>query len=204
MSYLILAFALLFFLGHFLNWVFIKTKVPDLLILIVIGYVIGPVLGLMKPSDFGTLGPFFSTTALIVILYEGGLNLKFQKLTASASLALKISCLSFLTISITSFFLIVTLFLKDFTTALLTSLALGSTSSAIVIPLLKNLNISGKMKDVLALESAFTDVLAIVLFLVVLDSTISEKFEASQIFIAVGPNTLIAILWGFFSGIVIF
>ena len=202
MTYFVLAFALLFFVGHWLNWVFIRTKIPDILILILIGFIVGPVMKLMTAADFGALGPLFSTIALVVILYEGGLSLKFSELKESAWPSLKLSFISFLTVTAASFFIIFGLMLKDTTTALLTSLALGSTSSAVVIPLLKNLKISEKMKNVLSLESAFTDVLAIVLFLVVLDSITQQKFDARQILIAVGPNTVIAIVLGLLSGLI--
>jgi cell volume regulation protein A len=100
MSLVIIGLSLLFFLGHALNWFFIKTKIPDLLILVVLGYIIGPTLGLIVPSDLGVAGSVLSTTALIVILYEGGLNLSARDLLTSSLPALSLSLVGFFLIAI--------------------------------------------------------------------------------------------------------
>lgn len=82
MAFAIIGLAVLFFLGHALNWLFIKTKIPDLLILVIMGYLAGPVFGVLKADDFGKVGPILSTMALVVILYEGGLHLSARDLCA--------------------------------------------------------------------------------------------------------------------------
>ncbi len=47
--------------------------VPDVLLLILVGIVLGPsVLGLASPADFGKVGPVMSTVAPIVVLLLGG------------------------------------------------------------------------------------------------------------------------------------
>jgi NhaP-type Na+/H+ or K+/H+ antiporter len=201
MTAAVISVSLLFFVGHGLQWFFRRTKIPDLLILVLFGYVIGPQMGLITAADFGAVGAFVSTLALVVILYEGGLHLSAADLKTSTLPATALSLLGFLLIATTG-----TLAAWAFTNqawhlAILMGLAVGSTSSAIVIPMVKALSIQDKCKTVLSLESAFTDVLAIVIFLVFLDGVLAGEFSARQILIGIGPKTLVAILMGISSGL---
>ena len=56
MSETILIFGLIFFLGHFFTLLFKKTWIPDVLLLMVLGIVMGSVLHLVSPVDFGKVG----------------------------------------------------------------------------------------------------------------------------------------------------
>ena len=200
MAFAVISLSLIFFLGHALKWVFIHTKVPDLLILILLGFLIGPVFGVVETSAFGKVGPLLSTVALIVILYEGGIRLHARDLVSSSLPALGLSLLGFILVTFSAS-LIAWLFTKDMSIALLFGAGIGSTSSAIVIPTVKYLSISDKTRTILSLESAFTDVLAIVIFLVLLDASLQGAFSLHQLLIGIGPNTLNAILVGCLSGI---
>ncbi len=199
MNIVMIGLGLLFFLGHGLTWLFSRTKIPDLLILILIGYIIGPATGFLNIEDLGKVGGIVSTIALIVILYEGGLNLSASQLAQSALPAIGISLLGFILIVGITFGL--TISFQNWEVATLLALGLGSTSSAIVIPMVKFLSIQDKTKTILSLESAFTDVLTIVLFLVMVDSIASGTFSARTIFIGLGPLTLASIVAGIGLGL---
>src|SRR3972149_2997755 len=60
----ILFVGLLVFLAHFLTALFEKTRVPDVLPLVALGVLIGPVAKLVTPEAFGQVGPVFTTVAL--------------------------------------------------------------------------------------------------------------------------------------------
>ena len=54
----IIAFVgLLVFAAHLFTGIFSKTRIPDVLLLIAIGIVVGPLLGLVSPDQFGSVGP---------------------------------------------------------------------------------------------------------------------------------------------------
>ncbi len=201
MSLVIIALSALFFLGHILKWVFIKTKVPDLLVLVVLGYLFGPIMGWITVSDFGKVGGVISTLALIVILYEGGLHLSARDLLTSMLPASGLAVAGFFLMATFATVAAVTIGFQSWPLAVLLGLALGSTSSAIVIPMVKHLSITEKTKTVLSLESAFTDVLAIVLFLVVADGLVGGHFSMKDIFVGIGPKTMLSILYGCLFGI---
>ena len=205
MEFTILSLAGLFFMGHFLQWFFVKTKIPDLLILIGVGFLIGPsFLNIVTYANIGEVGKVLATVTLIIILYEGGLNLNASSLVKSSWPALKLSLFSFglvagcTTLALSVFF--------SFPTALLIGLGIGSTSSAIVFPLIKPLNLKEESKTVLSLESAFTDVLAIVAFLSILDAVLNKNLHPADLILSIGADPIFsiglgvgsALLWAFF------
>ena len=196
----VIGVALIFFLGHALKWIFIHTKIPDLLLLVLLGFLIGPVFGIIETSAFGEIGPLLSTVALIVILYEGGITLHAKDLLSSSLPAIGLSVIGFILVVVCGSAL-AWLFTMDVEISLLFGIGIGSTSSAIVIPTVKYLSINDKTKTILSLESAFTDVLAIVIFLVVLDAALQGQFSLTQLLIGIGPNTIKAIFVGIASGI---
>lgn len=201
MAITIIGLSVLFFLGHALNWVFIKTKVPDLLILVALGYILGPVLDILSANDFGKVGSVLSTLALIVILYEGGLHLKTKDLLTGSLPAAGLSLLGFVSIATLATLAAKVFSGQPWSTATLLGVGIGSTSSAIVIPMVKNLSIKTKTKTILSLESAFTDVLAIVIFLVLVEGAVAGSFQPMNLLVGLGPNTLLAALWGLGSGL---
>ncbi len=200
MEYALISLAALFFLGHALNWLFIQTKIPDLLILVLLGYLAGPVFGLLEADDFGKMGPILSTIALVIILYEGGLHLSARDLLRSSFPAFKLSLVGFIFVSSATFAIAYIIGFQTWHVALLLSIGLGSTSSAIVIPMVKHLSIKENSKTILSLESAFTDVIVIVLFLVLVDSIASGTFSPKEVLLGIGAKPLLAILMGIASG----
>ena len=200
MATAVIGVALIFFLGHALRWVFIHTKIPDLLLLVLLGFLIGPVFGIIEASAFGKVGPLLSTVALIVILYEGGITLHARDLVSSSLPAIGLSIMGFVFVVLfagVAAWLVTT----DVGLSLLFGIGIGSTSSAIVIPTVKYLSVENKTKTILSLESAFTDVLAIVIFLVALDAILQGQFSTTQLLIGIGPNTIKAVIVGCASGI---
>ena len=195
MEKIIIGLAGLFFVGHFLQWVFVRTKVPDLLILIIAGFFIGPsAFHIVSYKDLGQVGTVLATVTLIIILYEGGLNLNARSLLKSSVPALLLSLLSFLLISgLTALFLAP---FFTFKTALLIGLGIGSTSSAVVFPMIKPLQLKEETKTLLSLESAFTDVLAIIAFLAVLDSVLSNNYNAEVFLLGFGAKPFLSIALG--------
>src|SRR5665647_253688 len=92
----VLFLGILIFLGNMFNRVFALTKIPDLLFLIGIGLIIGPILGLVSPASFGIVGPIFTTVTLAIILFEGGLHLRVETIRSSFRETVVLTSLSFI------------------------------------------------------------------------------------------------------------
>lgn len=165
MAITILSIGLLVFFGHFLAGFFERTKVPDVLILMLAGIVLGPALHVVGPADFGRVGDVFATLALIIILFEGGIHLNIRHLAAAAGATLAVSLATMAVTVLVLGYLGELLLGVDFLTALLAGTILGGTSSAVVVPLIRSLKLNATPSTVLFLESSITDVLVIVLTL---------------------------------------
>lgn len=162
MSTIILSIGVMVFLSHFLSMQFRKTNIPDVLVLMVVGILIGPVFGIITPEDFGKVGPVIATIALVVILFEGGTSLNLEVLGKSLKTTglLAFSCFGLTATIIAS--IAVALLELTWLPAIMLGVILAGTSSAVVIPMVNALNLSEKSGTVLVLESALTDVLCIV------------------------------------------
>ena len=195
MAIIIIGLAALFFIGHVLQWLFSRTKIPDLLLLIIAGFIIGPSgLNIIQNEHLGQVGTVLATITLIIILYEGGLHLNASALLKSSLPALALSLLSFLLVAGAASFILSLFF--SFSTALLVGLGIGSTSSAVVFPLVKPLDLKEKTKTLLSLESAFTDVLAIIAFLTVMESVLSKSYDTSSLLFGFGAKPFLSIGMG--------
>lgn len=161
----LIAVGCLVFLAHLLDDLFARTKVPDVLLLLGLGLLLGPGLNLVRPEQLGAVGPLFTTITLVIILFEGGLGLDLSLLFHSLRGATLLTVLNFIgTVVVAAPF--ARLFLGlPWLPSLTFGAILGGTSSAVVIPLVKRLNLADRTRTALALESALSDVFVIVVAL---------------------------------------
>jgi NhaP-type Na+/H+ or K+/H+ antiporter len=162
MSTTVMFVGLAVFLAHFLALQFRHTQIPDVLVLVVLGIVIGPVLGWVSPEDFGKIGPVIATIALVVILFESGTSLDLKTLRDSVGTTGVLTIGSFVLTAGTVAALAAVFLGLPWLQAWMLGVTLGGTSSAVVIPLVASLRLAHKPSAVLVLESALTDVLCIV------------------------------------------
>jgi NhaP-type Na+/H+ or K+/H+ antiporter len=201
MSTTILIIGLMVFFAHFLSLQFRKTSIPDVLVLMLVGIVLGPMLGVVTPEDFGKVGSLIATIALVVILFESGTSLDLGTLGNSLATTgvLTFTCF-ILTVSIVAgagYFALDLGLLP----AILLGVTLGGTSSAVVIPMVDALRLSDKPATVLVLESALTDVLCIVGVFALLQVHIQGGVEAGRVIGSVLAALVFAAVIGVVGGI---
>jgi len=201
MSITILAIGMMVFFAHFLSLQFRKTNIPDVLVLMLLGILIGPVLGIVTPQDFGKVGSVVATIALVVILFESGTSLNLGVLGKSLATTgvLTLWCF-FLTILIVALFGFYILDLSLLPAAML-GVTLGGTSSAVVIPMVEALRLSKKPATVLVLESALTDVLCIVGVFALLQIYTQGSVEPGRLVGSVLSALVFATIIGVLGGI---
>ncbi|MBR6249963.1 MAG: cation:proton antiporter [Bacteroidales bacterium] len=181
MSLVIIFMGVLYFVGHLLTHIFNRSKIPDVLILILFGIIIGPLLRFVTPEEIGTMGKLLTSLALIVMLFESGLNMELKTLILSARQALNLSFISFLMSAAIVFSIMYFGFEYSSWASALTGFICGGTSSAVVIPMVRALKVSNEASTIAILESALTDVFCIVFTLGVVDSFDSGEFEIGKI-----------------------
>ena len=142
----------------------------------------------------------FTTITLIVMLFESGSGFRLKEIKSAIASATLITVLNFiLTMVITT--LITRLFLSlDTLSSLFIGAIVGGTSSAVVIPMVRQLKMGEKSTSVLILESALSDVLCLVVGLALLDGIAQGEVEAGKVFSMIGKSFLYAIMIGIACG----
>jgi potassium/hydrogen antiporter len=201
MSTIVLVTGLMVFLSHFLSILFRKTNVPDVLVLMAVGLLLGPVFGLVDAQDFGKIGPVIATIALVVILFEGGTSLRIDVMMKSLATTGKFAMGCFLmtagVVSGLGFWLLDLAVLP----ATLLGMILAGTSSAVVIPMVESLRLGKKAGTVLVLESALTDVLCIVGVFALLQIFSQGHVEPGRLIGSVLSSLVFAAVIGILGGL---
>ena len=196
----LIALGLLIFLSHVLNAFFDKIRISNVLFLILIGLVVGPVMGWVSPAYLGQFGSVFTTITLIVILFESGTSLDIVMLKKSFLGASLLTILNFVGALFFGYILGRLLLNLDILHSLFLGAALGGTSSAVVIPMIRQLKSGQKAETVLYLESALSDVLCLVVALALLSGIEVGEVSVAGIFQNMAVSFLFAILLGAFIG----
>ncbi len=196
----IIILGLLIFLSHVFNELFDKTKIPNVLLLLLIGIIIGPISGIVTKDFFGKLGNVFTTITLIVILFESGSGLNFKEIKKAIGSAALLTILNFIITVILTSYLSRWLLSIDILSSVFMGAIVGGTSSAVVIPMVKQLKMGEKSTSVLILESALSDVLCLVVGLALLDGISASVVSVGMVLSKMWKAFVFAITLGLLSG----
>lgn len=199
---------LFIFWGHYMNGVFERKSIPDVLGLMLLGLLLGPIFNLVDTTAFGKFGSIFSNLVLLFILFESGTDLKFSEVKTSLKAAAGITTIGFFF----TWFTLAPLCYFVLNIPLLPSLfigaTLGGTSSAVVVGLVKKIKVTPKTATTLIMESAETDVFTLAVPLSILGLMITGQMQMSSVlslFISSIVISLVigiggAFLWTFILG----
>ena len=138
---ILLAASLILFFGLFSEFLFRKIGVPDVLLLLILGFVLGPtVLGYVQPESIAIFAPVFTTFTLLFLLFDGAFNINLTSLVREFSQSFILTLFNFV---VSSLIVSIVMLVSGFSIliSLLTGFLLGGVSSAFVIPVLKQMNI---------------------------------------------------------------
>ena len=139
------------------------TRVPDIIVLLLIGITLGPGLHWVDPDSFKGAISILGTLALILILFEGGLELRLRQAVRYFPAGLLLVILSFgLSLALVALMGRALLHL-EWTDCLLLGAALGCTSGTIVIPALQQISTPEPVKITLTIESSLGEVIAVLM-----------------------------------------
>jgi potassium/hydrogen antiporter len=193
--------ALIIFLGFLGEEFFKRTSIPEPILLLTFGVFLGPIFGLFPRENLISITPYFSALALIVILFDGGLNMNIKDTFRHSLRALLLSILTWLL----SVLVVAVLckFLLDWRwlNGLLLGSIVGGTSSVVVLSLLRKIKNAGKSEVILSLESILTDVFctvgAFIFIGIILSGEVSLQAALGSIAAAFGVGIIIGSLFGF-------
>nr|WP_297473475.1 cation:proton antiporter [Nitrosopumilus sp.] len=198
---ILLAAGVVIFLGVAGEAFFKKTGVPDVAFLMILGVIIGPVFGLIQPEAVIQVVPYFAALALIIIMFDGGLNLDIKHVIRTAHFSVTLAILGFiLSVAIITFaahFALGWLWLES----ILLGSIVGGSSSAIVFGLVRNIKISEETKSMLSFESALTDILATIIAFILFEAVLAGHFDLQTLEETLGRAVVVGLVLGFGVGI---
>lgn len=201
-SLTILTIGVIIFLAHWFSGIFDRKGIPDVLLLMFVGVIFGPLLHLVKPEDFGIAGPMFTSLTLVIILFEGGIGLSINELKKSFGGALSLTAANFVVTTIAVSVLAKILFQLSILESLILGATLGGTSSAVVIPMVRQIKIHEVPKTYLVLESALSDVLCIVFALAFIEGITGGEVMPGLIVGKIISSFVLASIVGFISALI--
>ncbi len=198
---ILLAAGIVIFLGVAGEAFFKKTGIPDVAFLMVLGVIIGPVFGVIQPEVVIQVVPYFAALALIIIMFDGGLNLDIKHVIKTAHFSFTLALLGF----IVSVVIIATAahYALNWTwlESILLAAIVGGSSSAIVFGLVRNIKISQEAKSMLSFESALTDILATIVAFIMFEAIIAGQFDLQTLQETLGRAVVVGLILGFGVGI---
>jgi len=176
----LITFGAIMILGFVGNLIFNRTQIPSIVWLLFFGLIVGIIFNKYigyDPALLMAISKFFAAIAIIIILFDGGINTNLFQLFRGAPRGLLLSVSAFI-LSVISTMVVVAIlsatlmpsipFENSLMIGLILGAIVGGTSSPIVIPLASKLkNLQEKTKTALSIESIITDPLCIVVVLAV-------------------------------------
>ena len=198
---ILLAAGVVIFLGVAGEAFFKKTGIPDVAFLMILGVIIGPVFGLIQPEAVIQVVPYFAALALIIIMFDGGLNLDIKHVIKTAHFSVTLAVLGFILsvvmITLAAHFALGWLWLES----ILLGSIVGGSSSAIVFGLVRNVKISEETKSMLSFESALTDILATIIAFILFEAVLAGHFDLQTLQETIGRAVVVGLVLGFGVGI---
>ncbi|MBK5244184.1 MAG: sodium:proton antiporter [Eubacteriaceae bacterium] len=170
--------AIIIFLGIVLTKVSKRINIPDVVLYIAAGVIVGPaVLNIIDFSQFGTINQLILAFGAAYILFDGGREIAVSVLNeVKVTVGLLATVGVLISAIVTGFFAWQILHI-DFIYALLLGAVIASTDPSVLVPLFKNMNISPKLKQTIISESAFNDAAGAIITFAVVGIVVGGSFS---------------------------
>ena len=203
----LLTVAAIFLVGVIGEIIFEKTNVPDVIWLILVGIIVGPVLGWVERDLLNQVAPFFGALTLVIVLFDGGSRLNLEELIKVAPRSLSLAIVGFI-LSILTVALLAQgayglgLLPKSWTFlhGLMLGAIVGGASSVVIMPAMQKAGLPSSLANIVNLESALTDVLCVVVTGALIDILLSGAMDMGHAAGTLAKSFGIGLAAGAFAG----
>lgn len=158
---LLVAVGLMIF-GAFLgSIVFRRYRLPDILFLIGLGVLLGPAFDFVDIGVFRTIAPLVGTIAIIIILFDGGLEIKVAELRTGVAQGAFLGLVVFVATTLLCALVARALAGQSVENAVILGMTFGGAGVIIVLPLIQRMGVDKRAQTVVSLEAATSDVLVV-------------------------------------------
>jgi NhaP-type Na+/H+ or K+/H+ antiporter len=188
-------------IGMFAQWMAWKQKIPSIISLLVSGFLVGPVFGILNPREVMGQDVIFSIVEISValILFDGAMQLKFSEFKPVSSGLKRI-----LTLGVVIHFVLITTaahFIMNVSigfSALLGGI-LVVTGPTVIMPALREANMNKRVSNYLKWEGILTDPVGAIVAVVVFDAIVlSAETDPLTVLTSIIKIILISFAFSFF------
>jgi cell volume regulation protein A len=194
--------AIIIIIGYVGSWIFEKTRIPDVIWLLIFGLLAGPIFGMVDPSLFVDLTSLMVALALMIILFDAGLNMNIYQFIKGFPRSTLLAILNIFFAMVLVGYISVVAFGLELIKGLALGAAIGGTSATIVLTIIKGLKLGQDVRTLLSLESILTDPICIVLAITLLKIISPPQLPLSLAVNEIFSEFSIAFLWGLVAGII--
>lgn len=205
---LLLGIASIIVLGILAQWVSWRLNLPSILILLIFGFIAGPITGFLNPDALlgDLLFPVVSASVAL-ILFEGGLSLRLRELRETAHIVRNLVTFGALITWVLSSTAAYFIFDLGLSLSMLLGAILVVTGPTVIIPLLRQVRATGQIGSIVKWEGIVNDPIGAVLAVLVFEAIVASGIQAATatVLISLLETILIGvILGGIGAGLLIF
>jgi NhaP-type Na+/H+ or K+/H+ antiporter len=198
--------ALILTAGVFAQWLSWRFGLPSILLLLIFGFIIGPITGLLNPDKFfdDLLFPFVSLS-VAVILFEGGLTLKFKELKVVGNVVLQLILIGIpITLILSAFFAYAVLGFS-LKISMLFGAILVVTGPTVILPILRQVKPTSRINSILKWEGIVNDPIGALIAILVFEAILASGFREATMFTIFGllKTVFLSSLLGFIGAVLI-
>ena len=186
-------------LGIGAQWLAWRISLPAILLLLIFGFIAGPVTGLINPNQlFGNLLLPLVSVTVAIILFEGGLSLKFSEVREVTAVIRNLVTVGVLVSWVLTSLASYLIFGLGLQISILLGAVLVVTGPTVIIPLLRHVRPSGRVGSILKWEGIIIDPIGAVLAVLVFEVIISVGLEkaTTQVVVSIFKTLVIGTVLG--------
>lgn len=177
-EHIVMGLAAILTAGIAAQWLSWRLGLPSILLLLIFGFIMGPITGVLNPDEFfGELLFPFVSLSVAIILFEGGLTLKFKELKSVGGVVLKLILIGIpVTLVMATAF---AYYLLDFpfSIALLFGSILVVTGPTVILPILRHVKPKSNINSILKWEGIVNDPIGALIAILVFEAILAAGFK---------------------------
>ncbi len=200
---ILITLALVILIGYVGDYLFRLTRIPEAVILMLIGLLLVPVSHVVPTKYVALLrdlAPLFGDIALVMIMFDGGRRISFRTPISSSGLGLALAMLDVVMPSALLAVVMNSFLGWPLVYGAILGAILGETTTTVIIPVATRLSISDSMYNTIVVEATFNSVVSILLFYL-LTILLTGQFSALSYTRYVISYFSIAVFLGLITGI---
>ncbi len=188
------------------QWISALTRIPSILLLLLVGILLGPATGLINPNAvFGNmLGPITSLS-VAVILFEGGMSLRLKEVKKYGIIVNSLVTVGATACVVSTFLLLYYIVGFSFEFSLLLSAILVITGPTVVTPMLNQLHVQPRVRSILKWEGIIIDPIGAIAAVIIFEALLGIPGHATieVVLFAVVNSVTFGVLFGVIGAFII-